>query len=242
MNDNTYSSAILIVGSLFWDNSSARENWRINRLLLDKRILVFASIRYGRKSSTRGYTYTMVFSQLCYRKDYGLGNAFLIPCKYHPRSAAEIIYEAAELWKAEKDLDKDLNLEISRDWGAVGLGINPHSNIDENVILCWAQHYRNQKIKLNIEQPVSEKPIIDEDGILDLKWPKRIDDNTPVSVDFILATATKPTLFNRRYPTAQQIAQAWREDESNNIAYFENNVENGITTFQDEQIKEYLYK
>lgn len=242
MNNNTYSIAILIVGSLYWDKSRTRERWRNNRLILDRKEFVFTPIRYGRKSSSREYTYTMVFSQLCYRKDYGLGKSMLIPCKCQPRSAADIIKEAAELWRAERDKNRDLDLEVSRDWGAVGLAINPLSKVDDSIITCWTEHYQSRANKIKLDQAVSEKPIIKGNGILNIRWPTKINNNKPVDVDLILATITKPSLIRKRYPTARQIAQAWREDESNNVEYFEKNIENGISTFQDEQIKIYLYK
>ena len=53
---------ILIVGSLIWDSSDVRGKWRAKRLNVTSRTLVSVPIRYGRRSRSRGDSYTMVFS------------------------------------------------------------------------------------------------------------------------------------------------------------------------------------
>ena len=42
--------AVLIIGSLLWDNSNNRDFWRNVNLNINNKIPVFAPIRYGRKS------------------------------------------------------------------------------------------------------------------------------------------------------------------------------------------------
>ena len=68
---------VLIIGSLRWDNDN-RKNWREERLDIDQAVTVGAPIRYGRRSSKRGCTFTMVFSNSC-QPDH-LGTALLVPC------------------------------------------------------------------------------------------------------------------------------------------------------------------
>jgi len=45
----------------------------------------------------------------------------------------------------------------------------------------------------------------------------------------LLMTATEPTLNNGQYPTARQIADAWRTDNQRNVSYFCNNHAFGIS-------------
>jgi hypothetical protein len=89
MDSKKFVGAVLTIGSLYWDKD-AREQWQKERINKEESILVFSPIRYGRKSSGRSDTYTMVFSQLCYRKDYGLGTALLVPLKHEIRSFEDL--------------------------------------------------------------------------------------------------------------------------------------------------------
>src|SRR5580692_12520499 len=54
----TLSIGVLIIGSLYWD--PRRQGWRDSRLDVDNVFNVHAPIRYGRRSTGRGHTYTMV--------------------------------------------------------------------------------------------------------------------------------------------------------------------------------------
>lgn len=96
-----YKVGILIIGSLFWDTEPARQYWRNSRLLLNSAQQVYAPIRYGRKSSSRNDTYTMVFSRLCVRRDYGFGKALAVPCRHDITSTDDLMAEAQALWAAE---------------------------------------------------------------------------------------------------------------------------------------------
>lgn len=233
---NAYNCAILIIGSLFWDTKKVRIKWRNERLDLNNKSYVKAPIRYGRLSSSRGSTYTMVFSQLCYRNDYGEGTAILAPCRKEVRNFNDLKQEAQELWLAEGGLAK----RISGSWGTVGILINPQINISEDISKGWQDFYRGQEVKFEPVQTKTETPIIDDDGFLNLGWPKLISTNLPVDVDFILATATQPTIDNERYPEVRRIANAWLESNPKYKEYFTKNSENNITTFQDEKINKYL--
>jgi hypothetical protein len=61
-------------------------------------------------------------------------------------------------------------------------------------------------------------------------------------VDFLLATATHPTLVGIRasYPSVDTIASAWNADRERHVEYFWRNVDSGIPTFQDDAIRERL--
>lgn len=235
-----YRGAALIVGSLWWDTIPTRVNWRDTRLDMENKQTVYAPIRYGKKSNSWGDTYTMVFSQLCYRNTYGLGTALLVPYQKTIKTADELIQEASGLWKAEAKQPENTALAISATWGAVGMLTRPNVNFPNEIIQRWASHYQNQRTRLHLVQSKTERPIIDENGLLDIRWLTNVDGNQLDEIDFILATATKPTLENKRYPSAKVIAEAWRNDKDNNVRYFTNNRNSNITTFQDEKILKFL--
>jgi hypothetical protein len=69
-------AGILIVGSLLWDPKREREAWRRSRLAIDRSVLVRVPIRYGRRSESRGNTFTMT---ICIGG--GLGQAVVVPCR-----------------------------------------------------------------------------------------------------------------------------------------------------------------
>ena len=75
---NGPSLGVLIIGSLYWDNS-IRDKWRRERLDLERRQYVRAPIRYGRRSERRGHSYTMVFSAGLREADFG--TAIAVPCR-----------------------------------------------------------------------------------------------------------------------------------------------------------------
>ena len=76
---------------------------------------------------------------------------------------------------------------------------------------------------------------MDESGFLTIPWPES-EDGSPLDVDVLLATATAPTIVDGRYPTAQEIAEAWNNTDGR-VDYFYNNREHGIRTFQDAAIE-----
>jgi len=122
---------VLIIGSLFWDvdgeKKKHRKDWQRERLDMTQRFLVRAPIRYGRKSSKRDNTFTMVFSQL-YRTKSKLGQALVIPFKNQVSSANDLILEAKRLWSAEQSTPEEAKAAsdaLGASWGCVALLQNP---------------------------------------------------------------------------------------------------------------------
>jgi hypothetical protein len=238
---DTYRGAVLIVGSLWWEDSDIRKNWRKTRLDAKSKQFVYVPIRYGRESTSRGNTYTMVFSQLCYRKTYGLGQALLVPFRNSVVTSNDLIWEARELWKAEVNKGENVPLSISGNWGAIGLLLRPDAQIADEIIQSWLTYFhRNNSFQL--VQPKTERPALDQNGLLTIRWPKNAENNAPIELDFILATATVPSLISKKYPSVRTITEAWNRDKENNVRYFHNNIACGITTFQDKRIKKFLKK
>ena len=91
-----------------------------------------------------------------------------------------------------------------------------------------------------LNHATDEDAIVAESGVLKIPWPQYTE-GTPLEVDALLATATCPTLIDGRYPSAKQIADAWRTNEGRDyVKYFWKNKKYNISTFQDDEIEGYL--
>ncbi len=81
-----------------------------------------------------------------------------------------------------------------------------------------------------------EQPIVQDSGLLNIPWPK-CSDGSSLDADVVLSTATNPTLVEGRYPSAEEIADAWTTDSGRKyVEYFWRNLENNIGTYQDDEI------
>jgi len=217
---------VIIIGSLLWDNSN-RQKWRENDLCFENRFKVYIPIRYGRYSCTRKI-YTMVFSNNCYLRRYGLGTGWVLPIKTKINSFSELKGEAKKMGETE-----GFNNGFSSDWGSVALLFNPNKIIDDSIKEEWGKFMSDK-----IPRPplsVSEKFPIDFNGFLTIRWPEEVMQKNKIEkYDFLIATVTNPTLINNRYPTVYKIANAM--EKVDDYLYFEKNREYEITTFQDERI------
>jgi hypothetical protein len=228
------SVGVLIIGSLYWRND-VREVWRQERLRRDRVWSVKAPIRYGKLSGPRkSRTYTMIFANLCEEQ---LGRAKVVECKRAVTSASDLISEAEWLWSAEenkrvRDSSPEHRISPDREWGCVALLRNPHKEISQQLLDDWATrvageaHYR-----------ANERRLVDSRGILQLRWPD-LSEGGSLALDLLLATSNdaEPT-----FPTVQEIADAWkREPVERRAEYFHCNQDNGISTFEDQAIGEYL--
>ena len=232
------SVGILMIGSLFWD--PARIEWRNTRLQMDAVVDVKAPIRYGRLSSGRGNTYTMVFSRSLQDEPANLGQAKVVPCKRHMSSWHDLLNEAAELWSAESLPGRAKPGAISSDWGCVTLLINPKlvGQLRKDAETYW-KHVSHSEHSDGIRQPSGPGTLIDG-GTLQINWPRTAKSDEPVDLDLLLATATSPSLDHGEYADAQTVTDAWKRDDYNNLDYFKENQKHGIRTFQDDSIWKWL--
>lgn len=222
----------IIIGSLLWDNKIKRKKWRENDLYYEKRFHVYLPIRYGRCSVKRKNTYTMVFSNKCYSKGYGLGTGWILPIRAEINSFNDLNSEAKKMGKAECISDG-----LSNYWGSVALLLNPNKEIDNSIRTKWEKLMANKIFNhpLLTEKLKSEKSSIDYNGFLTIRWPEEVSPKNRIEdLDFLIATVTKPTLVKGRYPTAYQIADAMKKAKYNE--YFLKNRKHKITTFQDDRI------
>jgi hypothetical protein len=230
------NTGILIIGSLLWDAERGRPAWREARLDMASVETVTAPIRYGRLSGKgRGYTYTMVFS-----RSAGTGHAAVVHCARDVSTAADLIGEAQALWKAEQP--GAATGRIADYWGCVALLCNPDRRIPEDIHKAWADRVGKEPDYGKVTQTQTEGRLIDENGLLLIDWPTLVDRGEPVKLDLLLVTANDPEISatNPSYPTVDKIAGAWNEAASKYAEYFWKNTDNGITTFQDDEIRAQL--
>lgn len=227
------NGGVLIIGSLLWDADEQRTNWRKDFLEVDKQILVPAPIRYGRVSTERSCTFSMVFSNDC-NQDHQIGQAIFVPFKDNPIDFKRIELQTKELIKSERKkttLDSD---RFNWGWGTLTISVNPKilietsekSNQAKLLLSYWSKKYSDD-FNPNNYKVDQELPVLDKEGSLKFNWTDKLN-----NFDFIIATATKPE--RDHYPTSKNIADRMLANEYSE--YFRKNTELGISTFQDKEI------
>jgi hypothetical protein len=226
-----FTAGVLIIGSLLWDPDPVRESWRNERLLMNSAETVTVPIRYGRLSSSRGNSYTMVFSRMC-----PAGHAKLIRCSHTISTLQDLITEAEWLWKAEQPRAEAHR--IAADWGCVALLGNPEREIPANLVGGWAERVDREPDYGRVSQTASEGVLVSEAGLLRIGWPRLVEGGAAVDADLLLVTANDPeiTASSPSYPTVEAIAEAWNR-AGEHVEYFWKNTDDGISTFQDNEIR-----
>lgn len=205
---------VLIIGSLLWDDETpGRSEWREKRLSMPDRISASAHFHYGRKSQSRGNTFTMAFSA-----DVPLARGVVVPCTHQVASLGDLLSEAISLWKAEAP--GAATGAIGAGWGCVGALFGSDQNA-RRLESAWASHSAKAKVQCT--------PVIGADGRAHLPWPIAGDGN-PVDFDVILFTATTA---EAKKPTVEEVADAWIAQSKRFEKYFFLNVQNGIRTPED---------
>jgi hypothetical protein len=178
----------------------------------------------------------MVFSRGC-----APGQARVIRCKRSVSSPKDLTAEAEHLWSAERFAD-DSNGHISADWGCVALLVRPGSEIPQEFLDAWAERVSREQDYGSIPQTSDEGTLVDESGVLHIAWPELKGCQSPVPLDLLLATATRPKLQGNppTYPSPKMIADAWGKDTNDQFSYFRNNRACSILTFEDQTILDQL--
>lgn len=257
---------VLVVGSLDWESKDYggacraelerhgrsvkphRELWRQQRLMSDaaSAFVVHVPIRYGRLSSSRGNTFTMVFSPEYQRRH---GTAKTIQCKHTVSSFGDLLAEATELWVAESD-EKHRG-ELSAKWGCIAL-VTPDDFLDQpdrkerqELLAAWAANVSKQPFYGDLgfsseDEKAAKGPVI-AGGRLRISWPT-LTDGGSIPFDLLLATATNPEIGpgkkRNRYPSVKEIADAW--NTRGHTYYFRCNRLTGIKTSDDSEIEKLL--
>lgn len=120
---------------------------------------------------------------------------------------------------------------------------NPARNIPEDILTRWAEHVANEPGYGNVSQTQEEGRLVSDDGLLRIDWPRLVEGGAPVSLDLLLVTANDPriTVASPTYPGVETIANAWNAAASTYAEYFWKNLDNGIRTFQDDEIQARLH-
>ena len=234
---------IIIVGSLIWEDhldfekngeNYIRRDWRNQNLKL-QRHLTSVPIRYGRKSSSRKDTYSMIFDNAI---KTNLGQGLILEFQQPINSFEDLERQAIALAIAE-GIYKSTNKRITCSWGSVGLLINPKlktNNIGkfEFISKKWSDHYQlyNKTFRANDYQTNAEiQSPIDQNGYLTISWQDTMD-----KFDILFATPVIPD--PKETLTAKQIADKMIEKRFD--TYFKNNLAHNIRTSQDKEIADYL--
>ena len=236
---------VIIIGSLLWENTEERINWRKN-LDISKKQFIKLPIRYGRQSNqNRHGTYSMVFSNETNISTL-IGQGVVIPFKNLISSKAEFNEVMLQLSEAEGIS----NQYICKSWGTVSIILNPfiidekRDQIDEywtDLVTITKQSLNNSAREPRIEKfgEDSEVKSIDENWKLTLNLHKQF--STELNIfDALIATSNAVKLQEEinKYPTVKQIAKAIYDNQY--FEYFLNNTANSIRTFQDRKIAKIL--
>ena len=200
------SVAILIIGSLIWNQSDHRQAWRKKRLTVETATRVRAPIRYGRHSKTK--TYTMVFSNSLLPTQTGY--ALAVPCRCVVHTLGQAIEEAEALWAAEQS-DWATPGPLAAGWGAIGLLPNPNRTGLDALTIGWSARIADEdEVYERFPHGDGEAPAVTPSGTLAIPWPIT-EVGEPLDVDLLLATATVPTLHGGAYAAPEVIAAAWQK-------------------------------
>ena len=206
--------AVLIVGSLRWDDRPVRTRWRDTRLDLDRAVPVRVPVHYRRCSWSRGNTYTMTIDP-----DAPSGTALMVPCRRPVGSPQDLIEEAQHLWAAEQPGVE--HGAIGAEWGCCGMLLRRHNR---EVAKLWSGVFRER-----VTDPV---PPVNGSGILGIVWPEPVE-GRGLDVDVAFAAVTRPVAES---PALEAIAGAWLAQSDSHERYFFENVRHGIRTHEDLEI------
>jgi hypothetical protein len=239
LNDHhtmNFKGGVIIIGSLLWEDTDIRQKWKtMNLESIDNKRFVSVPIRYGRQSSTRSDTYTMIYSN---HNSTQQGQAYILGFKNEIKNARILDSQAFALAAAE-GFWTDKVPSINKTWGTVGLLVNPtidtKDKTNADVIRKWwtnlYQKYSDTFDHSQYRIDDNELSVIDKNGFLQIPWTDEMND-----FDFLIATPVVPK--PKRLLTAKEIAEQMTLKKYR--IYFDKNRENNIQTFQDLEILEHL--
>ncbi|MBL6448428.1 hypothetical protein JMN32_19095 [Fulvivirga sp. 29W222] len=224
----------LLIGSLFWQDDlvrgsgdEIRKTWRQSRLKMNEVVNVQVPIRYGRFSSMSN-TYTMIFD-----KEAKAGIAKAVPFSNTDITHfGDIKTEVMEISKAEGQHDESF-IKNERAWCVCTVLINPkiESSTKAYILSQWQNELMSNPAGYQYFKSNTQRYCVHPTGELDSPWP-----DEAVDFDFLIATATK----EKKRDGVNEISPLEVAKYVQNRPYFYPNVENGISTFQDEEIKRHL--
>jgi hypothetical protein len=256
---------VITMGSLFWENGrnclklpnsvtlgKLRTSWRNENLVKSDAQGIQLPIRYGKKSSTRKYTYTMVFSRAYLNRQ---GSGQIIPFKHEIdfQTNGTLETQARNMAEAE-GIDSNGNTYLAMDWCVMAIWIKPNTTFTQYLINEWHSIVNNQnnffRFKRNSQ---TNAPSNTARNHTDFSGPNNdavllnpnfelIDVPINSDFDFLLLTYTNPRQNPPcpNYPDAETIANAINDRNSRYNAYLRRNIDSGIITCDDNAIREFL--
>jgi hypothetical protein len=241
------NGGVILIGSLFWEDhlqfnkgeDFIRSDWRNQNLNMEHSKSVPLPIRYGRRSSSRFNTYTMIF---CNSVNPSQSKGVFVPFNDSINSFEELYIQAIALAKAE-GIYKNNNRRITSSWGSVGILINPQlekiqPSISSYLHERWATLYSGYQDTFNSDEYAipSVAPVFNQNGFLQIEWVDALND-----FDFLLATPTIPN--PKKQITEEEIVSAIMRSKNEKYPegysnYFDCNRKSGIETLQDDVIVE----
>jgi len=156
---------------------------------------------------------------MTFSHDTPIGQGVLVPCTEAIVDIDSLVAEAEALWSAEER--KAPSGRLGARWGCVGVLCREETE-SASLMAAWVCYFRDTK--------TSAIWPVDERGVLCIPWPTKVADGAPADADVILATATEA---DRVQPCAEQIADAWLDQNESHERYFFENVRHGIRTPDD---------
>ena len=116
---------------------------------------------------------------------------------------------------------------------------NPERKIPEDILNGWAERVGREPDYGHVSQTQQEGVLVSKDGLPQIAWHRLVEGGTPAQLDLLFATANDPkiTAASPTYPGVETIANAWNGAASKHAEYFWKNIDNGIRTFQDDEIR-----
>jgi hypothetical protein len=229
--------AVLLIGSLLWEDKTnslnksqgkLRSDWR-KELDLENKIAVKLPIRYGRKSSSRKNTYTMIFS----KSVQTYGTAFIIPYIQDTKYFEDVKFQALRFSEAEGISSKEHPNRLIASWGAVGIAFNKaRIDLNNEIRKNWHKEFESFN---NLGYKIgNESPSIQENGELNFEL------EFPYNIEYVFATPMQPNVA--QYPTINKIIEAILESDTKYDTYVKENFRNGIRVENDNEIIRRLEK
>jgi hypothetical protein len=231
--------AALVVGSLLWEDhyqgkDLRRSIWRENWLAMDARVKVQLPIHYGRYSSKRKCCTTTFFPE-DELKGRAMGVGYAIPLRMRLSKLAELETAGMAMAKAEGIEGKYLRT----DWMTTAIVVNPDYKERDSVEFAWSRMIKKRTDKM--PDGNDEHFGFDPNGYLRCGWPKQAGSGQFLKdLDFVIAAVPVPRELDKRLiaPTTDEVA--WSMNSPKGREYFSKNQQNGILTYQDEAIAQYI--
>jgi hypothetical protein len=241
---------VITMGSLFWESGrnclkaiesirlgKLRTKWRNENLVIADSEQVKLPIRYGKISSSRKNTYTMIFSRE-YLNEECFGQ--IIPFKdaidfYTPGMVEEQTKKMAEA----EGIFKENREWLAIDWCVMAIWINPNSTAPiinhlrqewDNILNTQSYRFRGNSRRETDYSGYNDPVLLNNNFEL-------IDVPIKCNFDFLLLTYTKP---DANYPDVETIAEAINCKQSKYNTYLKRNIESKIITSDDKKIRSFL--